>query len=154
MTVVINTPPFTIYVGMGLTNAPDEFRKNFHDDLKARLREIEDIEILDFFWTSNSPTAGDDVEVYELDESHAQSADLFVAILDYPSTGLGMEIMIRHTTGKPTLFLAKQGMKVSRMPIGYLKKFDIPRYSYASVDDIIEKILVMKQYHELLQNPF
>lgn len=154
MTVDTNTPPFKIYVGMALSDAPEEFRTDFHDDLKGRLREIAGIEVLDFFWTSNGPTAGDDVEVYELDEAHAQNADLFVAILDHPSTGLGMEIIIRHSTGKPTLFLAKQGTKVSRMPIGYLKKFKIPRYRYASVDDIIEKIMVMKLYHELLHNPF
>ncbi len=150
----MDSPEFTIYVGMALTDAPEEFRTIFHDELKSKLREIPGVKVLDFFWVSNGPIAGDDIEVYNLDESHSQNADLFVAVLDHPSIGLGMEIMIRHFAKKPALLLAKEGKRISRMPLGYIKKFGIPRARYESVNDIVSKVLVMKEYLELMNKPF
>lgn len=129
----------TIYVGMALTDAPEEFRTSFHDELKRQLRTLPDVEVLDFFWTSNGPTAGDDVEVYDLDHQHASGADLFVAMLDYPSLGLGMELMIRHyeSPEAKSLFFAGIDRKVSRMVTGYLKRFNQPLYRYSAIEDIV-----------------
>jgi hypothetical protein len=136
--LAMNTAPFTIYVGMALSDAPEEFRTDFQQELKAGLRKLAGVEVLDFFWTSHGPDVGDDVDVYELDEKYAQNADLFVAIFDHPSTGLGMEVMIRHPTGKPSLFFARKGKKVTRMVTGYLRKFAKSLHRYEHVSTIVE----------------
>lgn len=131
---------FSIYVGMALTDAPEEFRTVFHDELKSKLREIPNVEVLDFYWISNSPTGGDDIEVYNLDEQHSQNADLLVAIVDHPSIGLGMEIMLRHATGKPSLFFANKDKRVTRMLTGYLKKNQMNLHRYDNVDEILRVV--------------
>lgn len=130
----------TVYVGMALTQAPIEFRTIFHDALKKSLREITDVEILDFFWVSNGITAGEDIEVFELDEQHSQNADLFLAITDHPSIGLGMEIMIRSATGKASLFCAHGDSRITRMLLGYLKKTNQEMFRYESVEDVVVKV--------------
>lgn len=127
----------TIYVGMALTDAPEEFRTIFHDDLKNKLRAIPGIKVLDFYWVSHSPTGGDDIEVYNLNEQHSKNADLLVAIVDHPSIGLGMEIMLRHAMGKPSLFFAHKDKRVTRMLVGYLKKNQLDLHRYDNVDEIL-----------------
>ncbi len=124
---------------MALSGAPDEFRYTFHDALKGSLRALPGVTVLDFSWTTHGPEANSDASVYELDKSHTESADLCVFILDYPSLGLGMEVMLRHQTGKPSLFFVHQKppQRVSRMVLGYLEVTTQPLHTYTEPADIV-----------------
>jgi len=132
----------TIYVGMALTAAPVEFRDTFQYELKAKLRQLPDVEVLDFSWTKHGPEANSNISVYQLDKEHAETADLCVFILDYPSLGLGMEMMMRDRVQKPSLFFVrKEPMnRTSRMILGYLEQTEQPLHFYESTDEIILEV--------------
>lgn len=137
--------PQTIYIGMALTHAPAEFRDVFQVALKTKLRLIPDVDVRDFFWVTRGEFAGTDTEVYEWDKEQAEQADLFVAILDHPSIGLGMEIMIRAETGKPTLYFGEKGTRVSRMLHGLIEQTKNQLHRYESVDDIVDVVALKLQ---------
>lgn len=132
----------TIYVGMALSGAPESFREEFQKELKDSLRTIMDVSVLDFSWTSHGPEANTDTSVYELDKTHTESADLCVFILDHASLGLGMEIMIRHHTGKPALFFVYKNppMRTSRMVLGFVEVNQYSLVIYESVADIFHTV--------------
>ncbi len=121
---------FSVYVGMALTGAPEEFRTTLQHEVKRGLREIPGVEVWDFIGLQGST----EVEVYETDRRYSEHANLVVFICDHPSTGLGMEIAFRHATRKPMLLVAKMGAVVTRMLTGFAKRENIPlrRYEYAS----------------------
>ncbi len=129
----------TMYVGQALTDAPDSFRVDFQNELKAALRKLPEVTVLDFVGLENG-TAQD---VYLHDRKCTTSATLCVFIVDYASIGLGMEIMIRHHAGGPVLFFAKTGRKVTRMLTGYIECMDKTLTRYNEVEDII---VVVKEY--------
>lgn len=137
----------TIYVGMALSGAPEEFRETFQHELKAQLRRLPDVTILDFFWTTQGREVGYDADVYRYDKEQAESADLCVFVLDYPSTGLGMELMIRQATGKPSLFFVhtEPRQRVSRMVLGYIESTEQTLHTYTQPADIVA---VVEQYIE------
>jgi len=119
---------FHIYVGMALNDAPLEFKGNFQQELKRKLNAIPGVVVLDFVGTEN----GTALDVYEHDSSCVKMADLCLFVLDYPSIGLGMEIVIRESVDKPALFVAGEGVKVSRMLLGFLDKKTQPLYRYGT----------------------
>jgi len=121
-----------LYVGMGLTQAPKEFRENFQNEIKTELRNIPEVEVLDFIGLEGST----EEEVYTYDRNCAQTADLCVFIVDYPSIGLGMEISFRLATGKPMLVFAKEGMSVTRMLTGMCSVENIPFHRYDSAEEV------------------
>jgi hypothetical protein len=112
----------TIYVGMALSGAPEEFRTDFQEALKGNLRTLPNVAVLDFSWTAHGPEANSDISVYELDKKNTEEADLCVFIINYASLGLGMEMMIRYQTGNPSLFFVNKTppMRTSRMVLGYI----------------------------------
>ena len=124
-----------IYVGMGLTQAPKEFREDFQNELKANLRNLSEVEVLDFIGL----VAGTPTDVYDYDRSHTESAELCVFIVDYPSIGLGMEISIRLASGKKMLIFAHVDAKITRMLTGMCEKEGVSFVRYETVDDIVEK---------------
>lgn len=126
----------TIYVGMALTDAPDEFRVNFQDALKDALRALDSVTILDFIGLE----AGSNIDVSRHDKKCTQEADLCVFILDYASIGLGKEIVYREITGKPDIYFARHGKKVTRMVLGELEESNKPLHRYQSTADIINVI--------------
>ncbi len=130
----------SIYVGMALTTAPPEFRDIFQKELKEKLRLLPGVTVLDFYWVAHSELGGADVEVYEWDKTQTEQADLFVAIMDYPSIGLGQEIMIRHNTKKPALYFAHTETKISRMFLGFLEAEGSSLLRYQTADDIVEAV--------------
>ena len=136
---------FSVYVGMALTGAPEEFRVTLQNDVKRGLREIPGVKVWDFVGLTGST----EVDVYETDRLYAERADLVVFICDHPSTGLGMEIAFRHATRKPMILAAKMGAVVTRMVTGFAKREDIPlrRYEYAS--DIVA--LAKRRIEQLLE---
>ena len=131
----------TVYVGMGLTQAPEEFRTDFQHELKDRLRVLPEIEILDFYGVELS-SSEDDVseEVYELDRKHTESADLVVFVADYPSIGLGMEIALRLATRKQMLVCSHEDAIITRMLLGMCKKENVEFIRYKDVEDIVTKV--------------
>lgn len=126
---------------MGLTQAPKEFRNDFQHELKDELRELSGVEVLDFYGV-DFDSVGDDVaqEVYELDRSHTENADLCVFIVDHPSIGLGMEIALRLGVGKPMLVFAKEEVRITRMLTGMCEKEDVEFIRYTNTSDIVEKV--------------
>lgn len=101
-----------IYVGCGLTQAPEEFRQ-YVQRFKEKLKGLPNIEVLEFLGLVNGTAA----QVYQTDMASVERCDMFVAICEYPSTGLGMEIEHARVFNKPTLCL-HFGATVTRMLIG------------------------------------
>lgn len=125
---------FTIYVGMALTDAPEEFRTDFQQELKRQLRNIDKVRVLDFVGLEN----GSNTDVSRYDKKCTQEADLCVFILTYPSTGLGKEIAYREAVDKPALYFAAAGSRVTRMVLGELEDRACPLYRYPSIGYIAE----------------
>lgn len=128
--------PFTIYVGMALTDAPEEFRTTFQAELKSLLREIDGVRVLDFVGLEN----GGNTDVSRHDKKCTQEADLCVFVLTYPSTGLGKEIAYREAVDKPALYFAASGARVTRMVLGELEDRGCPLHRYESVRIIAEMV--------------
>lgn len=99
-----------VYVGCGLTHAPEEFR-NFVEDLKKAIAQDGVREVGDFLGLVNGTPA----DVYQHDLGHVATCDKMVAIVDEPSIGLGMEISNAIALEKPLLCLAHEGAAVTRM---------------------------------------
>ncbi len=121
---------------MALTDAPEEFRGMFQNELKDALRTLPDVEVLDFIGLEN----GTEIDVYEYDRKCTEECDLMVAVCDHASLGLGMEIAFRQTSGKPLCIFAKEDAKVTRMVTGMAAKEDCRFVRYQSVDDIIQVV--------------
>ena len=135
----------TIYVGMALTEAPAEFREGFQKELKAGLRELPNVTVLDFVGLEN----GTPHEVYLHDRKCTTTADLCVFVVDYPSTGLGIEIALREQKRKPSLHFAGHNRRVTRMLLGLLESKPAPLYRYDSVQDIIKVVQMWLLNHSL-----
>jgi hypothetical protein len=113
-----------IYIGCSLTHAPEAFRMAV-ESLKQELRQ--QFEIFDFLGL----VAGTAEDVYRWDINKCVAeADLFVAICDYTSLGLGYEIgtaVEKHH--KPVLAVAHQDAHISRLILGVTEPcFDFKRY--------------------------
>ena len=101
-----------LYVGCGLTHAPESFREGV-EQLKTDLRR--DYEVSEFLGLVDG-TAED---VYRQDILECvKGADFMVGLVDEPSTGLGWELASATRSGKPTLAAAHQDSKVSRLVLG------------------------------------
>lgn len=100
-----------LYVACGLTNAPEDFVKDV-ETLKDNLRQ--DYNILDFIGLE----LGTDKDVYLHDVEQVGRCAAMLAIADYPSTGMGGEIMLAKTLQKPTLAVVKSDTKVTRFLSG------------------------------------
>jgi hypothetical protein len=101
-----------LYVGCGLTNAPEEFKEGV-EQLKDRLKKHYDV--FDFVGL----TAGTAEDVYRWDIEHCVAdCDLFVGVCDYPSIGLGWELNEAIDLYKPTLGVAHEKALVTRLVLG------------------------------------
>jgi len=108
---------------------------------------LSDISVLDFSWAAHGPEANSDISVYELDKKNTEDADLCIFIIDHASLGLGMEMMIRHQTGKPSLFFVHKTplMRISRMVLGYIAQTNQTLIEYEVSEDIV---CAVEQYIE------
>jgi nucleoside 2-deoxyribosyltransferase len=119
-----------IYVGCGLTHASDALKADV-DALKERLRLH--YSVLDFIGLEDSTAA----EVYRHDTACVDTCDLFVAICDEPSTGLGMEIARAIAHQRPTLAVAHESARVSRQVLGAPEHEPaVWLYRYRSLDEL------------------
>lgn len=129
---------FTIYVGMALKGAPEEFRTDFQRELKSKLRKVNNVEVLDFFWEAKGRNPEDNIEVYLWDKERTENADLCVFVADHASTGMGQEFEIRMQTGKSAAaFVHATNDSVSNMFLGACEVHKVPVVRYRSVDDIV-----------------
>jgi len=102
-----------LYVGCSLTHAPEQFREGvqtFKNVLRGQGHELFDfIGLVD----------GTDEDVYRWDIGHCvRDCDMFVAICDYPSTGLGWEMCEATRLNKPVLALAHEQSCITRLVLG------------------------------------
>jgi hypothetical protein len=101
-----------LYIGCALFNAPETFVQQIAA-LKDSLRA--EYEILDFAWPPPKSMA----HVYRWDIEHCvRSCDLFVAICNEPSLGLGWELCEAVHLGTPILAVAHTDAKVSGLVRG------------------------------------
>lgn len=111
-----------IYIGCSLTYAPDSFVKEV-EWLKNSLRD--DFEVLDFLGLIGATPK----EVFEWDTKCVRECDLFLAICDHPSLGLGYELGVAIELQKPILAVAAEHAKVSDLILGVTNQnFEFRRY--------------------------
>ncbi len=103
----------TIYLAHALTGASKEFVDRMLA-LRNEINQLGGVQVLEFNW---KPGKGPDkaINTYAHDMAQVRRADLMVAILDYPSTGLGMEILMRCQREDPILLFHQLGSPVSKM---------------------------------------
>lgn len=102
-----------LYVGCGLTDAPESFVQSV-DAFKASLRGLGH-EVFDFVGLVGGTAA----DVYNWDIGHCvKNCDAFIAICDYPSTGMGWELSVATNRKIPVLALAHEKTKVTRLVTG------------------------------------
>ena len=99
-----------LYIGCSLYNATPEFRTSV-EEFKNSVRS--DFEVLDFL----GHNAGTSEEIVKYDLDQVRSSDIFLAICDVPSIGLGIEIGTANAMGKKILLVA-QSRDVTNMARG------------------------------------
>lgn len=120
-----------LYVGCGLTLAPQEFKDQV-EGLKDELSH--EWEIMQFLGT----TAGTAADVYRVDIiENVGGCDAFVGIADEPSFGLGWEAREAVLQGKPALLVAQAASMVTRMAIGAPDFVDI---SFRRYNDMVADV--------------
>lgn len=124
-----------LYVGCGLTHAPEEFRKSV-EDLKGALRK--DYDLLDFVGLKGK----DHVGVYRHDiENCVKRAEIFLAIADHPSTGLGWELAVAAEKGMPILVAAHKEAKVTKLLLGAVEQFEnMAMFRYELIEEVIKEL--------------
>jgi hypothetical protein len=105
--------PVRLYVGCALTLASEEFKASV-EAFKDRLR-AEGYEVFDFLGLVEGTIA----DVYKWDIGHCiGDCDIFLAICDLPSIGLGYELCEAVRLKKPVLAVAHKDTKVTRLLLG------------------------------------
>lgn len=118
-----------LYIGCSLTHAPEEFKSSV-EDLKTRLKA--QFEVLEFIGLVN----GTPTDVYHHDvQTCVGTCDLFVAICDFPSLGLGYELGTAiEKLHKPVLAVAHRDAHITRLVIG----IDAPGFKFKRYDEMAE----------------
>lgn len=129
-----------LYVGCGLTYAPEAFKDQV-EELKDQLSD--DWEVMKFLGL----TASTEIDVYRKDIlENVDGCDAFVGICDEPSIGLGWELSRAVDSGKPTLGLAHASSKVTRLVLG-APAFN-PHFSFRRYEDLVEDVpaIVLEEF--------
>ena len=115
-----------LYVGCALTHATEEFKQSVAE-LKEKLKKV--AYVLEFVGLENG-TARD---VYHHDINDCvRGCDLFVAICDQASIGLGHELAVQVEDRKmPTLGVAQVDSKITRLVLG----IDQPNFEFVRYRD-------------------
>jgi nucleoside 2-deoxyribosyltransferase len=128
----------TLYVGCALRGSPAEFVSKV-EVLKKELEQY--FEVLHFVGLN----AGVSVrEIYETDIALAAQADVMLAMVDVPSTGLGMEVARRHELGKPTIIAYHTSSHPSAMVLGVAEVAE--HFSVIAYDEEQELVAAMRAY--------
>lgn len=131
-----------LYVGSALTEAPVEFVELIVEEFKRRM-EKRGYKILHFLGVTNG-TASD---VVDKDLGNTADCTHLITFVDYPSTGLGMELYKAITMEKPILCLYRQGRRVTRMVTGHAEKGKLVMESYQTVDEALGKAITFVNQH-------
>jgi nucleoside 2-deoxyribosyltransferase len=86
-------------------------------------------------------------DVYEWDRNCVLNCDIFVALCDHPSTGLGMELAFAIEHGKHVLAFAHDDTLVSRMILG----ITYPQFQFDRYRDIADLTAKVSQQLQLLE---
>lgn len=126
-----------LYIGCSLTQAPEDFKLQV-EQVKNSLRDS--YEIIDFVGL----TAGTPTNVYNWDiHECVAKCDVLVGICDYPAIGLGYELGVAvEKLQKPTLALAHEGAKVSRLLLGITQ----PHYRFQRYNVIGDIPQLIKEF--------
>lgn len=133
-----------VYVGCGLTHAPQPFI-DLVSRLKQCLRDSGECIVLEFLGLEGG-TARD---VWDHDIRNCVGrCDLLVAILDYPSIGLGVEIGCQAARRKRVIGLVHQSTHLTRlMQDPNPEDIDYALYGYEHLDEMLE--IVMREVRKL-----
>ncbi len=128
------SPEFSLYVGCGLTQAPEDFKQEV-EAFKDALRE--DYIVFDFIGL----VEGTAEDVYRWDIEHCTAkSDLFVAVCDYPSIGLGYELSARvRDFKKPALAVAAEASLITRVVLGVPH----PNYTFRRYGSLLVDVPIM-----------
>jgi len=88
---------------------------------------------------------GTSADVYDTDLGNVEECDAFLAITDYSSTGLGMEIRRAAELGRPTLLTAQTDKRVTRMVLGAAERE--PSFAFERYGDLRTNLLGMVNEH-------
>lgn len=139
--------PHRVYVGCSLTYAPEQFKQDV-ETLKKELRKI--CHVLCFLGISDfSPRS-----VYNHDIGHCISTcDLFLAICDHPSTGLGYELGTQaEARRKPVLAVAHRNALVTDLILDTgLPHIEVRRYE--RLEEVINMVAEKLRQMEAQQHP-
>lgn len=78
--------------------------------------------------------------VYLLDRRRVTSAGFLIVLANHPSFGVGQEIEIAASYGKPTLLIRNENVKVSRMVTGSHTNFLGEDITYSTPEDLEKKL--------------
>lgn len=118
-----------LYVGCSLTHAPSDFTESIAS-LKKKLSMT--YEVFDFIGVEKG-TAQD---VYSWDIKRCVAdCDLFVAVCDFSSTGLGYELGTAvEALRKPVLAIAHRDAHITRL----IQGIQAPHFTFERYDDVFE----------------
>jgi hypothetical protein len=87
-------------------------------------------------------SAPSSLNVFDRDKIGSENADVMVADVTSPSTGVGMEIMAAYKAGKRIILVSKRGKRISTM----LEDMDRKEvFEYTKESEIYEGLLRMLQ---------
>lgn len=78
--------------------------------------------------------------VYTLDRKRVVNADLLIILLNKPSFGVGQELEIAASYGKPTILVREEDVHVSRMVLGAPTNI-VADLSYSSPEDLRRQLI-------------
>jgi nucleoside 2-deoxyribosyltransferase len=110
----MTAPQMNIYIACGLTHVPREIFDRYVDflhQLAASLRTLPTVATVKYALVDSDPQLASKPKAeqaalcYDWDRRMVEDADLIVAEASFPSTGLGIELQIAETRGKPIIML-------------------------------------------------
>lgn len=107
-------PVMRIYIGCGLTHVSDHHFDSYVDyihKLAAGLLELEHVNGVKYALVDSDPQLSERPKelqaslCYAWDRGMVEECDLLVADVSFPSTGLGIELQVAESSGKPVVML-------------------------------------------------
>lgn len=134
-----------VYVGCSLTHASEEFAANVIA-LKERLRD-EGYEVFEFVGLVD----GTPLDVYEWDIGHCVAdCDVFIAVCDEASIGVGWELSAALALKKTCLAVAHTDARVTRLLLGAAEAED--NLHFERYENLAKDVPVMLQRLEVAEN--
>jgi nucleoside 2-deoxyribosyltransferase len=119
-----------LYVGCALTDAPEDFRNDVENLIETLGKDWQVLKFLGL-------VGGTNADVYTQDIGNVRKCAAFLAIIDYPSTGLGLELGEASKLAKPTLLTQRADKGGSRIVLGaaeLVPSFDFETYENMQAD--------------------